>query len=226
MTQWLLEELECAICHKTSEHEQVDRIHLMGFKDLDTRPPEMLRSTLRVWVDECPHCGYCAQEMGEKHERAPDVIKRREYRATRNNPDLPRLVNRFLCWAMIQVATGDLRGGAWSTIHAAWACDDDGLQEQAKSMRVKAVVAYEQALEVGQATLQVGADQAVMVDLLRRASELERAKKVCVEALALEDLTPKITEILEYQWVLISQRDLGRYSVDQALRSPNLKDLA
>ena len=49
---------KCAVCGKISAHFEVTSTNTFGAPDLDTRPPEMMRSTMDMWVQECPSCGY------------------------------------------------------------------------------------------------------------------------------------------------------------------------
>ena len=51
-------ETECSVCGETTEQPVLMSTNSWGYPDLDLRPPEMQRSTMHVWIQECPHCGY------------------------------------------------------------------------------------------------------------------------------------------------------------------------
>ena len=56
-------EMTCAVCGAPSTQTVVSSASAFGASDLDTRPPEMVRSGLRYEVQECPSCGYCSENI-------------------------------------------------------------------------------------------------------------------------------------------------------------------
>lgn len=60
-------EMTCAACGARSTQTVVLSASAFGASELDTRPPEMMRSALRYQVQECPSCGYCFESIAIPH---------------------------------------------------------------------------------------------------------------------------------------------------------------
>lgn len=175
---------KCAICGKRSEHPMLGSTNEFGSRDLDTRPPELARSTISMWIQNCPSCGYCAPDISKAKSKASELVESNIYRKNLKNPDLPDLANYFLCWSLIQENAEDYANAGWASIHAAWACDDFGNDKNAKSCRMRAVAMLQKAKEKGQKFAEnTGAEYALMVDLLRRSGQLDLALSTCEEGL-------------------------------------------
>lgn len=56
---------KCYVCGKTLKYKTWMSTNQFGSPDLDTRAPEMARSTMFMWVKCCPSCGYCASDVSE-----------------------------------------------------------------------------------------------------------------------------------------------------------------
>jgi hypothetical protein len=112
-------EVTCYVCNQASTQILIASYYNVGSPDLDTRPPEMQRSTLPHWVQVCPHCGYVAFEISEGTDATPLIIRSDDYRAQLTDPAYPELANRFLCWALAQEQQGKFIGAGWSSVHAA-----------------------------------------------------------------------------------------------------------
>ena len=41
--------------------------------DLDTRPEDLMRSSIDLWIQTCPHCGYCAPDISRLIPGAEEV---------------------------------------------------------------------------------------------------------------------------------------------------------
>jgi hypothetical protein len=57
MTTLYREKSRCAVCGIATEYTSIGSTNAFGSPDLDTRPPEMQRSTIFAWVQRCPECG-------------------------------------------------------------------------------------------------------------------------------------------------------------------------
>lgn len=207
----------CAICNTTNDYTGIGSTNRFGAPDLDTRPPEMMRSTIRYWVQRCPKCGHCSPDVAESQKNiASETIQSADYQAQLNHADFPTLANTFLCWALLQEAAGDLLGAGWSTIHAAWICDDENEKAAAKICRQKTInrfqAASDQNILISQ---QAGMEFALLADLHRRNGNFE-----VIAALVEQGLKSQpddiVTKILEFQQVLAENRDSGCYTVAHA----------
>ena len=217
MTTFLEEEKRCAVCGERSKHTVVASTSVFGSSDLDTRPPELERATLPWRVQTCPCCGYCAPDLSESIEKAAEVVQRDSYQQQLKSEEFPRLANAFLCLSMIHENVGDFVSAGWDTIHASWACDDGGAEAGAIKCRKMAVDRLLRARERGQSFSKiVGAEEAVIADLMRRSGQFKPALEICEEGLRRgpEEL---IASILNFQKKLIEESDVGCHTVDEAV---------
>ncbi len=65
MTRIFEQEVECCVCQEKSKHMIIGSTNSFGSPDLDTRPPEMKRSTLSLWIQRCPSCGYSSPDLSD-----------------------------------------------------------------------------------------------------------------------------------------------------------------
>ena len=72
-------ERKCWVCGEMSEQAGLASTNRFGSPDLDLRPPEMERSTMEWWLEECPHCGYVANDLSEKTDITKDWLKNNQY---------------------------------------------------------------------------------------------------------------------------------------------------
>lgn len=208
----------CGICGKISEHDIIGSTNAFGSPDLDTRPPGGMRYTINTWVQRCPHCGYCASNIEEASKAADSMISSQEYQSQLGSDEYPELASSFLCKAILEKAKGDLNQAAWTTIHAAWACDDSGDDESAKKCRMRAVGLIKVAVSSGQKfSGQSGADVAITVDLLRRAGQFDEALQIIDEKQA--EINDKIIrKILIFQKELILRSDNQCHTISSAMK--------
>lgn len=127
MTTLYHEKKRCAVCGAQHEYTSIGSTNAFGSPDLDTRPPEMQRSTIFAWVQRCPKCGFCASNISKASDQAISVIRSEAYHEQLSDPSMPELANSFLCKSIIDETAGDYGSAAWSLIHAAWVCDDEAI---------------------------------------------------------------------------------------------------
>jgi len=209
-------EKKCAVCGKSNKYNQIGSTNAFGSPDLDTRPPEMERSTIDMWVQTCPSCGYCAPDISKRLKKSLEVVRSDSYQQQLNNPEFPKLANAFLCFSLIQESAGEYAKAGWACIHAAWACDDAGSDAGAQKCRQKAVILLQKAKENGQRFAeQLGGEEALMVDLLRRSKQFELALKTCEDGLQ-KNPEKIISDILQFQKTLISRSDVACHTIAEA----------
>src|SRR6056297_1054156 len=207
MTTLHFEKLRCAVCGTEFEYTGIGSTSSFGLPDLDTRPPEMQRSTIFSWVQRCPECGYCSSDVQQAYPSAKQIIYCPEYIKQLNDENFYELANSFLCKAFIEDALGDYGVEAWTLIHAAWACDDDGNEVSARKCRVKALEIIARTIEHGQLfVVKDGLDTAIKVDLMRRSGLITEAKELILEKSGsiTDDI---ISQILAYQDALLAKGD-------------------
>lgn len=200
----------CALCGVLSSQPVLLQADARGSPDLDLRPPESLRSTLEAWIQHCPSCGYCADDISSLHEGADGIIESSAYRGILRDTTLPLLARRFLCWSIIQNQRGSPAKAGWAALHAAWACDDIGYADAASECRQKALASFRAAQYQGSRFAHgKGVEETILADILRRSGRLDEAEALCCQA---PDPTPGI--LLEQYLATI--RDLNSHSMDEA----------
>ncbi len=210
--------ITCAVCGETCRFTIPEAASSVGSRDLDTRPAEPLRSTIYAWVKRCPSCGYCAPDPGKAQEGAADVVKLPRYRGQLDARKFPGIANTFLCWSIIQEDLGLPARAAWASLHAAWVCDDEGVDVPARICRKRAADLLRRGWEKGERlAAPEGADEALLADLLRRAGRFREARAVVKETLE-KNPEPVIADILRLQARLIAASDRGVHTVAEARR--------
>ena len=136
MTTIVLIETECSLCGTTSE-QQIARVPTTeGLPDLDSRPSEQMRSSIVLWVQRCPKCGYCATDISLEYPLADQTVHSPAYQKVLRKRGMPEKARQFLAWALIQEANEEFGGAGWAAMHAAWICDDAEKQKAAKACRL------------------------------------------------------------------------------------------
>ena len=208
---------ECGICGSESEFTGIGSTNEFGSSDLDTRPPEMRRSTIFAWVQRCPQCGYCESDVTKSIPGSKLVMDSKEYKNQLSDPEYPELANSFLCQAIINREAKDYAAASWAQIHSAWSCDDADLPDKAVLCRQKAAEMIMLAEKYGQQVVdQEEEGTAILVDLLRRSGRLEQARQVIATRRA------KITEdirarVIAFQIGLIDRNDSSCHTIGEAL---------
>lgn len=217
MTTLYKEKARCAVCGSETEYTGIGSTNAFGSPDLDTRPPEMQRSTIFAWVQRCPECGHCATDVSKAPSQAATVVHSPEYTLQLSDLTFTELANRFLCKALIDESSGDYAAAGWALIHAAWACDDAEKPEPARTCRSKALDMIEKALGDGKEVAeQDGTDTAIQVDLLRRAGRLTEARQLI--STKRSTITEEIiSKILDFQDVLLTKGDEACHTIAEAL---------
>ncbi len=89
MTTFADKKLKCCVCGKKSVHTIVRNTNAFGSNDLDTRPPEMMRSTLGVTIQRCPHCFYCSFDLSKCDSNTKKLVKSSEYQEIVQDQTVP-----------------------------------------------------------------------------------------------------------------------------------------
>lgn len=190
-----------------------------GSPDLDTRPSEMLRSTMRAWVQRCPACGYCSRNAAEFDDQFRPVMDGSAYRSQLADARYPELASTFVCAAMLAEVIGRRDQAGWGYLHAAWTLDDANKDELARLCRDKAADMFQALLAEGHSfAAEPGASEAIVIDCLRRAGRGPEALLLIERALA-QSFDENIRKILEKQRVLIQHGDTSRHLIEATVGS-------
>lgn len=177
--------------------------------DLDMRPGEPARSSLRDWMQACPSCGAVGPDLQALPAAAKPVVASDAYRLLTTSgleETLP-----FRRWAMICRETGDTRQEAEALLQAAWAADDAAAMTDAAELRQRVVRLWGDPADEETALRQL--------DVLRRTGAFDAAAARAT-ALGRRALSETAGSILRFQQARIAARDIGRHLISSALPPP------
>jgi hypothetical protein len=218
MTTLSFETVICGACGRAFRHRGIGSTNTFGSCDLDTRPPEMARSTLFAHVQRCPSCGYCAVEARQFDERYGCVLESEAYRKQLNAADCPELASSFVCAGMLLEAVGHHQEAGWKFLKAAWVLDDNHADELALQRRGQAADRFIAALAHGASLMdQAGASEAIVVDCLRRSGRSPKALELISYA-ERGECEPIIRELLSFQRSLLQRGDTACHTMEEVLQ--------
>ena len=163
--------------------------------DLDLRPGEPTRSTLRRWLQTCVSCRATAPDLAMLAPELRAVVESETYLAE---------TNPFLRWAALQP-----QAEAW--LQAAWFADDRNDETAATEARLKAVELWGKSTNTASALR--------LLDVLRRAGKFADAAALA-ERLADGPIDENSARIVAFQQARVHAGDNGRHLISSALRPP------
>jgi hypothetical protein len=206
----------CAACGTASEQRRATGIDTVGFPDLDLRPPEMRRSTMHTWLQECPSCGFVAPDISKSDDIERAAMHGPEWNALlagRGGADA--LSNRFERRAFLERAGAKDGLAAFRMLCAAWDADDRKDVAGAKAYRAKAVPLFEAALD-GPPSPQLAVDWTMqLVDVLRRLRRWDEADTLNDRLFDEDRMT--IRAVAAFNARMIQEGDDARFGMGIAL---------
>lgn len=171
--------VRCAVCGKESGQAYLKSSNGTGNFDLDFRPHGMIHDTIYVWISRCPHCGYCAANVGRQLKLTKRFVISDDYQQQLIDTQFPEKANEFMCASMLYEHSGSYAKAVHYSLCAAWICDDENLIERSIQLRGKIIdLIYEGARrnQLLQCCPQGGED-ILLIDLLRRSGKFDEANK-------------------------------------------------
>jgi len=218
MTTVFLKEKKCFVCGTGSRYpETSSAMSFSGPRDLDSRPAEMQRSSVYLWVQRCLSCGYCAPDISVGGDGLKAQVTAEAYVKQLNDPHFPETANSYLCQAMILEEKQDFASAGWALLFAAWVSDDGGKKESSRECRKRAISYFERARQRHQAFAPSrGEEVVILVDLFRRSGQFNAASNLCdIELQAGHD--QHILDVLLYEKELIGAVDIRKHTVREAV---------
>ncbi|MEA4924456.1 MAG: hypothetical protein VB084_04010 [Syntrophomonadaceae bacterium] len=197
--------VKCALCGKNSEQAKMMSVSAFDEPDLDFRPSEMLRSTMRLWLMECPHCGYVTNDIRKRPHMKKETLLRIYGGA---DADLPGIALIFQKRALYCEHTKDTSGAIRAYLCAAWACDDEEDYTHAKMLRVKCLELTQRYLKRCWRKKWRRYTQ-LAADLLRRTENIETLRQMDTNDKRLDYAT---RELLLFQKRLAEEGDFSAHS--------------
>lgn len=199
----------CAVCGEASKQTVLLSTSAFGYGDLDYRPPEMERSTMCWWVQECPHCGYVAPSLKKTTTIDPAFLQSAEYLSCAGRELVSPLAKSFFRQYLIALKEEQWEDAYYAVLYAAWACDDCGDKDHAVACRKLALELMEQLPDGSQPERQVQ-----RADLLRRAGLFSAVlQEYRPEAFTEE----RLQKILRFQLQKAREQDADGYTIEDAL---------
>ncbi|MBN1575801.1 MAG: hypothetical protein JW913_04570, partial [Chitinispirillaceae bacterium] len=173
-------------------------------------------SSVYLWIQRCPSCGYCAPEIVQGDEADREIVRGEVYLTQLKNSSFPETANAFLCYSLIMRNRKLFADAAWAAVFASWICDDNGYSESAYQCRGSAIDLFEAARR-NQQDFADSKDQEeiYLIDFHRRRSQFDIAAKLCNEALEKEH-PDQFLDILYFERELIDNRDSAAHSDREA----------
>ena len=209
MTMPLEIERKCAVCGATSEYTILFSSFSYACPDLDLRPSEKHRSTMNMWVHECPKCGYVSGDVSKPTNIAREWLQSEKYLTCDGMPFVSDLAKRFYRQYLLNSRREELRDAFYAILHAAWACDDAKDDENAKHCRQIGIVLGRLLIEEG--CEDVDKIKLICADMMRRAGKFDQLISTYESVQFDDDLS---NQILEFQIEKAKARDVSCYRID------------
>lgn len=231
MTTYAETTFTCPACGNTDAYTALMSTNAFGSADLDLRPPPMKRDTMHTWVRRCQKCSCCFADGTQGNDLNLEKIDSEAYRQVGQDSNLPELAKDFIRYAMIRYGRDD-QTEAW--LNAAWVCDDEENEPEARKCRKKAYDILADNYESGRYQLYadyVGNPEKGLqaLDLLRRSQHFELAQqKIDKITLAIADSSEPNKEIMKsivcFQAEKIDAQDARLYTIRDAINYVKKED--
>lgn len=203
--------VKCTICGGFAKQMVITSTNCFGgTSDLDSRPPQMMRSTMDLWIQQCPYCAYTSDDLDDPTGVTREFIESEEYQGCEGHSFASELAVQFYRSYMIKKADEKLEAAFYAALHGAWACDDAGDVEMAVLCRLKALELFDLVDTLGV----MEDDFLVKLDLLRRTGQFEAVEALLAEKTFSREENQKIAA---FQLELARQKDTKCYRIGNAL---------
>ena len=165
---------KCFICGEINTYKVIGSTNSFGSPDLDLRPPEMERSTMGLWIRECPVCGYISSRVSNPSTIRKEWLHTEKYLTCNGINFASDLAKGFYKYYLISTEDKEVEEAFFALLHAAWACDDEGDTVKAKICRELAVpLAIEIDKESNDNTENSQVIGLIKADIMRRAGQYD-----------------------------------------------------
>lgn len=214
MTTFARKTYVCAVCKNETNFATIISTNTFGSADLDLRPPEMKRSTIPYWIQQCPVCGYTNRTI----EVAPPTNVNMQWLQSDSYTNCEGIqfqdndAKKFYHHYMVCKSAKETESAFRAILCAAWMCDDANEKENAIACRL---VAAELAMEI----LVTDSDPKwlmIRTDLLRRAGHFDMAIEETKQVI-LPKTNKLIGALLAFELKHAELHDAECYRVDYAL---------
>ena len=228
MTTMFRKTYACAVCGAEKEFYGIASTNSFGSPDLDLRPPEMQRSTMRHWVQKCPKCGYVSGSISDDPGNVTKKwMKSKEYTHSDGITFRSGLADRFYKFHKICLLNEKTEEAFFALLHAAWACDDSEDEENAARCRKAAIPLLDKVIE-GIAAGEEHPEEddceddsekkdnllLMKTDLLRRSGQFET---LLSEYASVSFTNGIMNKVLAFQLARAAEKDTACHTVEEAV---------
>ena len=211
MTTFAFTTKKCVICGSENKYKDIVSTNSFGSMDLDTRPPQMMRSTLPYQIEYCENCGYANTSIDKKVlADVESIMNSIEYQFINSDKSVNPTAKAYLLSGILHSKAKEYNTSGFLYLRAAWCFDDYHNYEYAIIARKKAIEELEKYLE----QTNNFEYRMIIVDLLRRTNCFDKAIKLS-EHLLKETNNPFFKGILKFQMKLSNIKDAKCHTVGE-----------
>lgn len=193
----------CAICQQEYHYQELRDHTSFGLRDLDTRPPGMMRNMIHLMVQKCPYCGYANDDISKNMDHIEKTqLQDPVYQMTLQDESINFAIKKCILAGMLCEKKNAKKAGMMY-LKAAWLADDAKKLGVAKKMRSKAIRYLENALTENENEV----IRLIIVDLYRRIGMFDEAREYAMYLLDNFGMEKYKVNILNYQIALCNQED-------------------
>lgn len=214
----------CFVCHHSSKQiKNVSSLHPgtagpSGIIDLEGRPKELSEYILRNQLEVCPHCGYIAEDLGERTSITEDVLQSPAYERLKNL-EIPQSPSLYLRAAFIRLAENNPEKAIACYLSAAWCADSLLKPELAVSCRRKAL---DLIFADNKSFADIPPEQWISVlDTMRRCGDFDMVITHLTSLLAIEG--PTLEHGLDFELLCATLRDSESHTTFELTNSNQYK---
>ena len=200
----------CPVCGEVIKYQEIGSTNAFGSMDLDTRPPEMKRSTMCYWLVECPECGYVSENMRRPAPVDKAFLDTDAYRTCDGYSFENNLSKGFYRHYLIMKKAGDLRSACFALLHTVWGCDDRDDDNAPALRKILACELEELLKEEYDENIDI-----MRMDILRRSKQFA---KLIEEYRGRHFDNELLYDICKFQLKKAEEADDSCYTVDDAIR--------
>jgi hypothetical protein len=168
-------EVTCAICGSSSlQYSQV----LSGFNEMlkyFLESTSLDKDTLKLLVQECPFCRYCAPDLATVMPGVNEIICTESYRLIADNIGIPALIRRYMLYSYCAEMLKEDETALFGYLVSSWICDDLKDMKSGRRCRLKAIEWMLKCKEKGVLTWkEPGVFEFVLGELYRRTADFEK----------------------------------------------------
>lgn len=196
-------EKQCYFCKNKHHFQSLGDNNSFGMRDLDTRPPGMMRNLMHLMVEKCPNCGYTSYDISKnEYNLSEQDLNSKEYIKILNDEKINFAIKKFMLVAML-TENYHYKLSGMSYLRAAWMADDANEMLLAKKLRSKAIKFLELSLkEEDNENIKL-----IIVDLYRRIDMFDEASDYAKYLLNNLGMEKYKHNILLYQIKLCDDKD-------------------